>query len=680
LKRLRIGCWTLLLLMAPLALEASEPRFMLEDIFELEFASDPQFSPDGRQLVYLRNFFDTNSDGARSNLWWMDLDTGEHRPLTSGNQSIGSPRWSPQGDRLAYLANVNGGRQIFVHWLKDGQSARISNLQETPANLAWSPDGRHIAFTMFVAAEQERLARLPSPPAGANWARAPTVVTSMTYRLDGEGYLEDGYQHVFVIPAEGGTARQISSGNYNHGGTPGWTADGRALLVTAWRHEDWEHEPLDSEIYRFDLDGEDPVAVTQRYGPDHSPAVSPDGKRLAYLGFDDRALGYQVTQLYVRDLDGGPVQALTAELDRDVGSLGWDASSRALFFQYDDHGDTKLARVDLSGKITTVVEGSVGGTTLGRPYASGGFSVSSKERLVFTRVGPQRPADLVSVDPRGRHKKQLTFLNEDLLGHRELAQVQEIRVASSHDGREIQGWLALPPGFDRNKRYPLILEIHGGPFANYGARFSAEVQLYASAGYVVLFTNPRGSTSYGEAFGNLIHHRYPGNDYEDLISAVDASIDLGFVDPQRLFVTGGSGGGVLTAWIVGKTDRFRAAVVAKPVINWYSFALTSDHYNMYYRYWFPGVPWEHEQHYMRRSPISLVGNVTTPTMIMSGEGDLRTPISEAEQYYQALKIRKVDTALVRIPGAYHNIAGRPSQLAAKVAYVLGWFDRHDLGQ
>jgi len=653
---------------------------MLEDIFQLEFASEPQLSPDGRQLVYLRHFFDTDSDSPRTNLWWMDLESGQHLPLTSGNQSIGSPRWSPQGDRLAYLANVNGGRQIFVRWMKDGQSARVSSLMETPSNLAWSPDGKHIAFTMFVASEQERLARLPSPPQGANWARPPTVVTSMTYRLDGEGYLEDGFRHVFVVPAEGGTARQISSGDYNHGGTPSWTADGRALLVTAWRHEDWEHEPLDSEIYRIGLDGEEPVALTERYGPDHTPLVSPDGRLLAYLGFDDRTLGYQVTKLYVQPLDGGPARALTAELDRDVASAQWDSRGKALYVQYDDEGDTRIARVELSGKTTTVVDGSVGGTTLGRPYASGAFSVGPGDRLVFTRGSAQRPADLVLADIRGRKQKQLTALNEDLLGHRELAQVQEIRVASSHDGREIQGWLALPPEFDANKHYPLILEIHGGPFANYGARFSAEIQLYASAGYVVLFTNPRGSTSYGEQFGNLIHHQYPGNDYDDLISAVDASIALGFVDPQRLFVTGGSGGGVLTAWIVGKTDRFRAAVVAKPVINWYSFALTSDHYNMYYRYWFPGVPWENEQHYMRRSPISLVGNVSTPTMVLSGEGDLRTPISEAEQYYQALKIRKVDTALVRIPGAYHNIAGRPSQMAAKVAYVLGWFERHDLGQ
>jgi dipeptidyl aminopeptidase/acylaminoacyl peptidase len=277
---------------------------------------------------------------------------------------------------------------------------------------------------------------------------------------------------------------------------------------------------------------------------------------------------------------------------------------------------------------------------------------------------------------RGDLPRRLTRLNDDLLGHKELAAIEEIRFDSSFDGREIQGWVATPPGFDPARRYPLILEIHGGPFANYGDRFAAEIQLYAAAGYVVLYVNPRGSTSYGEEFGNLIHHDYPSQDYDDLMSGVDAVVERGFIDSESLFVTGGSGGGVLTSWTVGKTDRFRAAVVAKPVINWASFVLTADFSALFSRYWFPGPPWEHVEHYMRRSPLSLVGEVSTPTMLLTGEDDYRTPMSESEQYYQALKLRKIDTALVRIPGASHGIAKRPSQLMAKVAHVLMWFEIH----
>ena len=249
-------------------------------------------------------------------------------------------------------------------------------------------------------------------------------------------------------------------------------------------------------------------------------------------------------------------------------------------------------------------------------------------------------------------------------------------MASSADGEKIQAWLALPPGFDAGQQYPLILEIHGGPHTNYGGRFSAEVQLYAAAGYAVLYVNPRGSTSYGERFANLIHHNYPSEDYDDLMSAVDAVVARGFVDEERLYVTGGSGGGVLTAWIVGKTDRFRAAVVAKPVINWTSFMLTADNAPFFSRYWFPAMPWEDQENYWRRSPLSLVGNVTTPTMLLTGESDLRTPIGESEQYYEALKLRGIDTAMVRLPGASHSIAKRPTQLMAKVAAILEWFSRY----
>jgi len=259
---------------------------------------------------------------------------------------------------------------------------------------------------------------------------------------------------------------------------------------------------------------------------------------------------------------------------------------------------------------------------------------------------------------------------------RELGAVQELRTPSNHDGREIQAWFLTPPGFDAARRYPLILEIHGGPFADYGTRFSYEFQVYAARGYVVLYCNPRGSTGYGEEFGNLIHHAYPGHDYDDLMSCVDALLERGLVDPERMFVTGGSGGGVLTAWIVGQNARFAAAVSAKPVIDWTSHALTADDYPFFVRYWFPGMPWEVPEDYFRRSPLSLVGRVQTPTMLLTGEQDWRTPISQAEEYYQALKLRGIDTALVRIPDSSHALADRPSQLIAKVLHILKWFEKH----
>ena len=269
-----------------------------------------------------------------------------------------------------------------------------------------------------------------------------------------------------------------------------------------------------------------------------------------------------------------------------------------------------------------------------------------------------------------------TALNANGVGTLNLARVEERWVESPAGKEPIQAWVVLPPDFDPQRSYPLILEIHGGPHAAYGPHFSSEVQLYAAAGHVVLYVNPRGSTSYGERFANLIHHNYPNEDYDDLMAAVDALLAEGYIDEERLYVTGGSGGGVLTAWIVGKTDRFRAAVVAKPVINWASFVLTADISPYVARYWFPVLPWEDPEHYWKRSPLSLVGKVTTPTLLLTGESDLRTPMAETEQYYQALKLRGIDTAMVRIPGASHSIAQRPTQLMAKVAAVLEWFARY----
>jgi len=426
-------------------------------------------------------------------------------------------------------------------------------------------------------------------------------------------------------------------------------------------------------VYKLNLNTLAIEAVTNRNGPDQQPKVSPDGRYLAYTGYDDKRTNYENTQLYIRDLKTGNTKSLTPNFDRSVGQIKWAANSKGVYFSYANEGQTTLAYQPRSGKRKVITE-QIGSVAFGRPYSGGDFDVSSNGDIAFTLADTQRPADVASIK-RGKTQR-LTTLNNDALGDKQLAKVEEIWLKSSHDQLPIQGWIAYPPGFDKSKKYPLVLEIHGGPVANYGPHFSAEVQLFAAKGNVVLYMNPRGSDSYGKEFAQTIHHNYPSNDFDDLMSGVDALIKKGFIDESKLFVTGGSGGGVLTAWIVGHTDRFAAAVVAKPVINWISFVLTADFYPFFADYWFPGKPWDHIAHYMKRSPISYVGNVTTPTMLLTGEADYRTPISETEQYYQALKLQGVDTAMVRIPDASHGITARPSNLMTKVAYIQWWFDKH----
>jgi acylaminoacyl-peptidase len=476
-----------------------------------------------------------------------------------------------------------------------------------------------------------------------------------------------------VVPADGGSARQLTDGPSQHD-DPSWTPDGRELVVSANRRPDADLVPADSEIHAISLADGSIRALTKRFGPDQSPAVSPDGRHIAYTGFDDRFQGYQRARLYLRRRDTGDIRELAADLDRDVENPVWSRDGRSLYIQYDDHGTTRVAAVDLSGRVTNLID-DLGGEGWSRPYGGGSFSIARDGAIAYTVNDPLAPAD-VGLLEQGKPRR-LTQLNADLLNQRELGRVEEIWSTSAVDGRRIQSWLIRPPGYDASKKVPMILEIHGGPFANYGPRFAAELQLYAAAGYAVLFSNPRGSTSYGEEFGNLIHHAYPGRDYDDLMSAVDAAIASGGVDGERLFVTGGSGGGVLSAWIVGRTDRFRAAAVQKPVINWASFVLTADSTNFFYKYWFPAPPWEDYEGYWRRSPLSLVGNVKTPTLVVTGEQDYRTPMPESEQYYQALRLRGIDTLLVRVPGAPHALDQRPSQLIARIAYILAWFAKHD---
>ncbi len=675
-KLLRIPARLLLLAaLSGTAFAADLPVFQPIDVFQLRYAGSPIVNRAGDQVLYLRHSMDIMQDRAVSDLWVADLPDGGQRSLTAGTGGVGSPALAPDDNRVAYVSQGESGSQIFLHWLDRGHSAQLTRLAEAPARLTWSPDGKWIAFLMHVPAKPPTMGTLPPKPEGAEWAAPPVVVDRVVYRNDGGGDRPHGFRHLFVIPSDGGSPRQLTSGDFHHNGAIGWSPDSRHLYVSANRNEDWALNAFNSEIYRVALADGEITPLTSREGPDGDLAVSPDGAMIAYVGWDDRRLGYHRNRLYLMNADGTGSRELLPGLDRDIENPRWSVDGRRLFFQYDDRGDTVLAVTDLAGEITELARG-LGGTSLGRPYSGADFAVGGGDVFAFTSGSAARPADISVGTPGGGAPRRITDLNENLLAFRDLAPVEELWVKSSADGRDIQAWVAKPPGFSPDRKYPLVLEIHGGPFANYGARFSAEVQLYAAAGYVVLYVNPRGSTSYGEEFGNLIHHAYPGQDYDDLMSAVDAVVAGGYVDEDRLYVTGGSGGGVLTAWIVGNTDRFRAAVVAKPVINWTSFVLTADISPMVTRYWFAGMPWDMPEEYWRRSPLSLAGRVNTPTMLLTGESDLRTPMPETEQYYQALKLRGVDTAMVRMPGASHSIARRPSQLIGKVAAILEWFQRH----
>ncbi len=656
-------------------LEAPSHVFEGRDLFNLQWAVDPQIRPDGHAVAYVRTSYDIMSDRSRQSIWLVDVDSRTQTPIVSGSGSHFSPRWSPDGKRLAYVSLSDTGRaQLYVRWMQSAQAARITDLTETPSHLAWSPDGRSIAFMMLTPDEKSKLGAQPPKPEGATWAEPLTVITDVIYRADGAGYLKPGYAHAFVVSADGGSPRQLTFGAYNEDGPLSWTPDGRFLLLSGNRTEGWRRDPVNTEIYQVSVADAAIKALTNRVGPDRAPRISPDGSRIAYLGFDDRLLGYQNVRLYVMDRDGHNPHSLSDELDRSIEAAEWAADGRSIYIQYVDKAITRVVRLSLAGRMQAIADGLSGGA-LDRPYTGGEFTAAANGAVAFTSGTAASPPDLSIA--HGGHVVRLTRLNDDLFTDKQLGEVKSLRVSSSVDQRAIDAWLVRPPNFDPARKYPLILEIHGGPFASYGPVFSSDDQLYAAAGYVVLYSNPRGSTSYGEEFANLIHHDYPGHDYDDLMSAVDAAIDSGNVDANQLFVTGGSGGGVLTTWIVGKTHRFRAAAAQKPVINWASMALTTDVYTYIPKYWFGKLPWEDPQGYWKRSPLSLIGNVSTPTLLVVGEQDFRTPVSDSEQYYQALQLRGVPTALVKVPGASHGgLASRPSQAAAKASAILAWFERY----
>ena len=643
------------------------------DVFDLEYVSNTEISPDGNKILYQRNFNDIMTDESFSNIWLINFDGSENRPITTGNFKDTSPKWSNKGDKFVFKSNREGKSQIFLFDLTNNSIQKLTNFQYSISSIKWSPDDSYILFSSFIDDKRDKLIKMPEKPKGAKWNDPPVEISDLNYRYDGSGFRKPGETQFFTLPVTGGTPRQISNIPAEKRAFQGEWIDKNTIVFSANLNEDSDYNTINTEIYTLDINSGIQKALTSREGPDNSPKVSNDNSLIAYLGYDDEYLSYQQNSIYIMRTDGSGKYKIELDLDRNISNIYWSGDDKRIFFQYDDKGITKIGSTTLDGKLDFIID-QVGGLSFSRPYSGGFFSLSNNNRYSFTYGTVYNPADL-AVGYKGS-KNRLTNLNKDLFDYKKLGNVEEIWYESSFDGEMIQGWIVKPPNFDESKKYPLILEIHGGPHTNYGFHFSSEVQLFASKGYVVLYTNPRGSTSYGKEFANLIHHNYPSQDYDDLISGVDNLIERGYIDENNLFVTGGSGGGVLTSWIIGKTDRFSAAVVAKPVINWYSFVLYADNIGYFYKYWFEDLPWIDPESYLKRSPISYVGNVETPTMVLTGEKDYRTPMAESEQFYAGLKLNKVESMLVRIPGASHGIAARPSNLIAKVNAITAWFDKY----
>lgn len=654
------------------------------DLFlDWEFVQSPQISPDGKQVVYTRRWADKVNDTYISDLWIVNSDGTRHRYFTRGSQA----QWSPDGTRVAYVTNGQpSGAQIFVRYIDTGEETQITRLERAPSNIAWSSDGKTIAFNMNVPATQTFTVKLPAKPANAKWVEAPRVVDRLDYRADAQGYRPEGFTHIFTVSAEGGTARQVTSGDFNHG-APEWMPDARRIVFSAVRKPEAEYLRDASEIYLLDLQTAQFRPLTDRNGPDQNPEVSPDGKLIAYTGHDFTTDTYTVSRLYVMNADGTNKRVLTDKLDRSPQGLMWSPDSEGIYFTAEDQGSNHLYFADcmyVSGSPLNLTKGSqqLFATSISRDARVAGTITTAKSPsdVVTLRTGETKlsstegQARLMNINASTR----LTNVNDDILEGRKLGAVEEISYPSVGD-MNVQGWIVKPPDFDPKKKYPLMLYIHGGPHAMYGVGMNFEFQSHAAAGYVVLYTNPRGSTGYGQAFGNAINNAYPGDDYHDLMRGVDEVVKRGYIDERNLFVCGGSGGGVLTTWIVGHTDRFRAAVAMKPVVNWYSFVGTTDSSQWYYN--FKKLPWEDATEHIARSPITYVANVKTPTMLLTGDLDLRTPLEQTEQYYRALKLRKVPTMMVRLNDEYHGINAdfglrHPSNRLHQMLYLRGWFDKY----
>ena len=662
-----------LVTMSPVRAEESTDVLTVEDYLDLERVSDPQLSPDGARILYTRSWIDRIEDRWQSDIWIMNADGSRNRFLTKGS----SPRWSPGGTRFAFTDEGEPkGTQLFVRWLDVAEATQITRVDNAPSAFKWSPDGKSIAFVMRTPADDGWKIDMPKPPEGAEWTEKPRVIEGVYFRQDRRGFMKEGYLHLFTVDANGGTPHQLTKGKWNVGArTIGldygigidWTPDSKNVIFDGLMEDDDPEMPYRrSHLYSVDVVTNEVRRLTFHEGPWAGPVVSPDGKRVAFTGFRWTGQTYRVNELYVIGIDGSDQQSLTPKLDRSPQQIHWAPDGSGLYFTAGDQGTSNVHFASLKGKVRQLTEGN---------HMLDLESLTKSGLAVGLLRAPHAPRYIVRFElPSVKGLARLTAVNDDLLAGVRLGEVEEIWY-DSNDGTRIQGWIVKPPNFDAEKTWPLILHIHGGPHGMYNVGFNYSFQHLAAAGYLVLYTNPRGSTGYGTDFGNAIDDSYPSVDYHDLMAGVDAVTERGWVDTTRMYVTGVSGGGVLSSWTIGHTDRFAGAAVRSPVIDWISFAGTTDITEWGYHRYEP-YPWEDPEPWLKHSPLMYVQNVTTPTLMMCGELDLRTPMGQTEEYFQALNAVGVETVLIRFNGEYHGTGSKPSNFMRTQLYLIDWFGKH----
>lgn len=649
-----------------------------EDLYALKSVADPRLSSNGQDLVYVETTISEEKDEYISNLYYINVDE-KSTPVqwTYGEHRNHSPRWSAKGDNLAFVSNRSGSNQVYVLSASGGEARQVTHCTNGVSNPVWSPDGTKIAFNVSLAEDEV----LEEKDKKDEKKLVPLEVDKMKYKSDASGFWNGKYTQVAIVDLETGETELVTEGKYNYG-LQGWSPDGEKLAIAADLSEDLDFSFL-SDVYLLDLKTKQLEKVTDGTGYFGSVTWSPNGRYMGMIGHGREFENATLSKIWVYDTEGRELTSLTEESDLLIGDyvaadfqqgvvspgILWAEDNESFYFLASDHGNTVVYYGTLAGEMYPAL--------LDNQYVYGLTTGGQTNRAVVAISKPTEQGELYLLDVPTGNLEALTKVNQAFTNEVELAEVEELEF-QSQDGWNLHGWMMKPTNYEEGKKYPLILEIHGGPHAMYANAYFHEFQMLAAEGYAVLFINPRGSHGYGQKFVDAVRGDYGGRDYADLMEAVDYALDkYDFIDRDRLGVTGGSYGGFMTNWIVGHTNRFKAAVTQRSISNWISFYGVSD-IGYYFNAWQIKSELEDVETMWKHSPLAYVGNVETPLLILHSEKDYRCPIEQAEQLFIALKHRKKETKFIRFPESNHELSrsGKPSLRIARLNYILNWFKEY----